>query len=410
MKNRKTPVGRTERTSERRPHFSGRMPSEGRNRQSAKLSPLAWLALILVLGLSSVVQADYYPSLRLAHLQVNARDTTQTGWFDSLYVNGVLVWPSPGGVADSLADSSATKRKLSTAVWSVIRDSTGAGYDPLAFHGDSLNPDTLHTLNADSLHGKTLVVTSGFDTVRISANGQLEIRNGGVRTMMMDENGFLLRIATSGTDDSIMFTENVTRLGSNTYIDPASNNSVVGGGLDNSILYPADYAVVSGGRKNTASHDYTTVSGGIGNHALGQLSTVGGGSHDTASGTASTVSGGVGNWATGNSSCVPGGQNNQATGSYSFAFGNGAIAGTDTANLADTTGKYVVTTDIILARDSVIALDGIRGNGAGLLGVIAGLGGRCGEAWRQDTGAGARGDVGHVEGLARLRDCEAYRC
>ena len=81
------------------------------------------------------------------------------------------------------------------------------------------------------------------------------------------------------------------------------------------------YAVISGGRQNTASSSYATVGGGLNNTASGSSATVGGGSSNTASGGTSTVSGGGSNTASGSSATVGGGIGNTASGTQSTLSG-----------------------------------------------------------------------------------------
>lgn len=141
----------------------------------------------------------------------------------------------------------------------------------------------------------------------------------------------------------------------------SGTGSTIAGGAANVITN--DYAVVSGGRTNTAgglasvvgggeinsaSATMAVVGGGYGNLASGIESVVGGGELNGASGIIATVGGGYGNLATGYAATIPGGYANLAGGAYSFAAGAGAVT-TNTGTFvwadASSTNALVSTTD-----------------------------------------------------------------
>jgi hypothetical protein len=82
-----------------------------------------------------------------------------------------------------------------------------------------------------------------------------------------------------------------------------------------------DFAVVSGGQRNTASGDRSAASGGLFNTANGEQSSVSGGFFNTASGFAAVVSGGSFDTANGAVSSVSGGQGNEASNDFAAVSG-----------------------------------------------------------------------------------------
>jgi hypothetical protein len=115
-------------------------------------------------------------------------------------------------------------------------------------------------------------------------------------------------------------------------VTPAINNSVISGGVDNSISTPGfitSFTTIGGGSNNIAGSNsfhvaYSTIAGGGNNTVEREAATVGGGKSNKAKGIFSTISGGLSNWASGKNSTVPGGKSNVAGGENSFAAGNTA--------------------------------------------------------------------------------------
>jgi len=95
--------------------------------------------------------------------------------------------------------------------------------------------------------------------------------------------------------------------------------AVVSGGQRNTAR--GDRSAVSGGLSNTASGDQSSISGGFINTASGFAAAVSGGSFDTASGAVSSVSGGQGNEASNDFAAVSGGHNRTAEGSFDWVAG-----------------------------------------------------------------------------------------
>jgi hypothetical protein len=125
-----------------------------------------------------------------------------------------------------------------------------------------------------------------------------------------------------GYNERRAFSENLRTGSHNVVVGQFHNFSRVGGlvvGDFNEI--GGDFAVVSGGQRNTASGDRSAVSGGLFNPASGEQSSVSGGFINTASGFAAAVSGGSFNTARGAVSSVGGGQGNTASGDFAVVSG-----------------------------------------------------------------------------------------
>jgi len=98
--------------------------------------------------------------------------------------------------------------------------------------------------------------------------------------------------------------------------------TISGGGKNDDInQVSANYATISGGAGNTASHLLTTIGGGTGNTASEDYATVSGGYHNTSSGNSAVVAGGYYNEASGTEATVGGGARNKASGYYAFVGG-----------------------------------------------------------------------------------------
>jgi hypothetical protein len=118
------------------------------------------------------------------------------------------------------------------------------------------------------------------------------------------------------------FSENRRTGSHNVVVGQFHNFSRVGGlvvGDFNDI--GGDFAVVSGGQRNTASGDRSAVSGGLSNTARGDDAVVTGGFINTASGFAAVVGGGSFNTARGAVSAVSGGQGNTASNDFAVVSG-----------------------------------------------------------------------------------------
>jgi hypothetical protein len=125
-----------------------------------------------------------------------------------------------------------------------------------------------------------------------------------------------------GYNEPRAFSENLRTGSHNVVVGQFHNFSRVGGlvvGDFNEI--GGDFAVVSGGQRNTASGDRSAVSGGLSNTTLGSDAVVNGGFINTASGFAAAVSGGSFNTARGAVSSVGGGQGNTASGDFAVVSG-----------------------------------------------------------------------------------------
>ncbi len=269
-------------------------------------------------------------------------------------------------------------------------------------------PYALYSLKAP--WGGLTGVPSGFadgvdndtlSTLSCSSSGQVAKWNGSQWVCGTDDTGgggsFWSLTGNAGTNSSADFlgtTDNVTltlavssttalRLeptaGTPNLIGGYSGNSVASGvvgatiaggggsGVVNQVT--ADYAVVGGGKNNTASGTaatvgggvgniasdyYTTISGGWSNIAGDTSATVGGGScnragnltqatcaHTPDTGRWSTVSGGINNLAKGYASTVGGGSGNIASGAGAFVGGGGYNGTTSSGNQALATASTI---------------------------------------------------------------------
>lgn len=108
--------------------------------------------------------------------------------------------------------------------------------------------------------------------------------------------------------------------GASSYINRAqASYAVVGGGKGNTAN--GDSAVVGGGNANNASQNSATVGGGTLNQANGGFATVGGGNQNMAVNYAAVIAGGEANRVDGNSGAVGGGSQNHAYGDSTVISG-----------------------------------------------------------------------------------------
>jgi hypothetical protein len=167
----------------------------------------------------------------------------------------------------------------------------------------------------------------GHEVVITGAN--LHLVNGLGRTTCTSEQDEPIPDCPNGVGNLIVgynepreFGENRRTGSHNVVVGPFHNFSRVGGlvvGDFNEIS--GDFAVVSGGQRNTANGDRSVVSGGLSNTASGEQSSVGGGFINTARGFATAVSGGSFNIASGAVSAVSGGQGNEASNDFASVSG-----------------------------------------------------------------------------------------
>jgi hypothetical protein len=167
----------------------------------------------------------------------------------------------------------------------------------------------------------------GPEVVLTGAN--LHIRNGLGRTNCTSEPDEPIPDCPNGVGNLIIgynerreFGENIRTGSHNVVVGQQHNFSRVGGlvvGDFNEIS--GDFAVVSGGQRNTASGDRSAVSGGLSNTARGNDAVVNGGFINTASGFAAAASGGSFNTARGSVSSVSGGQGNTASDDFAVVSG-----------------------------------------------------------------------------------------
>jgi hypothetical protein len=167
----------------------------------------------------------------------------------------------------------------------------------------------------------------GHEVVITGAN--LHIVNGLGRTTCTSEQDEPIPDCPNGVGNLIVgynerreFGETLRTGSHNVVVGPFHQFSHVGGlvvGDFNEIS--GDFAVVSGGQRNTASGDRSVVSGGLSNTASSSAAVVSGGFINTASGFATVVSGGSFNIASGAVSSVSGGQGNEASNDFAAVSG-----------------------------------------------------------------------------------------
>ncbi len=151
--------------------------------------------------------------------------------------------------------------------------------------------------------GQNVTLATNGTTLQISAANP----GGGTTLVGYKENGPFSAPPVALGNNAIAQGEHAQALG---------NNSVVGGGLDNTANHL--FTTIGGGWTNAAAGLFfgrTTVGGGEGNQALGDWSTVGGGQLNIAGGPffgRATVAGGWENQALGDMSVIAGGSQNQA--------------------------------------------------------------------------------------------------
>jgi hypothetical protein len=175
----------------------------------------------------------------------------------------------------------------------------------------------------------TLVTTADeFPEVRITG-ANLRIVNGLGTTDCTDGEGELIPDCPNGLGNLIVgynepreFEEDVRTGSHNVVVGQRHNFSRFGGLVVGDLSeISGDFAVVSGGTRNTASGSGSSVSGGQFNTASGNVALVSGGLLNTAEGALSSVSGGFQNAAEGNLSAVSGGRNREAEGTFDWVAG-----------------------------------------------------------------------------------------
>jgi hypothetical protein len=211
-----------------------------------------------------------------------------------------------------------TRFDAKAALGGICWDTVGnAGTNPaLNFLGTTdSQPLVLRTRNVQSLRIEPSGVLFGGTpiTANVIAGSNANMVAAGVRGATISGGG-----VPSGDSDPDHFREAANRV--------TDDYGSIGGGYNNQAGdagagTSGSFAVVGGGRANTASGSESTVGGGLDNVATATHSTVSGGDRNQASGILSTVGGGQQNLATELQSTVSGGQQNEATGLQSSVGG-----------------------------------------------------------------------------------------
>ncbi|HOY30933.1 MAG TPA: tail fiber domain-containing protein [Bacteroidales bacterium] len=154
---------------------------------------------------------------------------------------------------------------------------------------------------------------------------------GEIQTIGMGNGHVTANVRDSGAVDLQTWRDSTHQVASGKY-------AVIGGGRSNSAGFM--YSTVSGGYKNKAKDSYTTISGGYGNKAVGTLATIGGGDSNEASGAASAVGGGRFNINSGYRGTIAGGYSNKVYNYYGSV--GGGYMNLDSGYAATIPGGYLV--------------------------------------------------------------------
>jgi hypothetical protein len=329
--------------------------------------------ILLLAGLAILVSADiYYPIVRTQWLRdIVAPDTSD------IYPKFLRISHAgrPTVLAGIFTVGAATDTGLMLISGSgnetlLITGHSKLGGSSNAFQWDSLR-DTLYTLNCDTIHGKVLIYS----------NGKIEIRNAGNQSVKLDSTGIVWRHlyddGNGGMDTYPQFIgtysiqlgwANVAS-GEKSVVMGGDGNqataafSTAGGGLQNSAT--GTFSTSVGGSLNVASGNASMACGGWSNYATSTFSSANGGRGNVASESCATANGGQWDSASGKFSTTLGGERNKATGRHSVAAGFGARAGNNQFVYRDTVNLGAS----VFITDSVRALYGFVGNGAGLTGI-----------------------------------------
>ena len=180
---------------------------------------------------------------------------------------------------------------------------------------------------------------------------------------------------TNARSDPLSNADNTNNVVYDNYgtIGGGGNNQAGSDDGDEQTTDIAEYATVSGGKRNTASGTSATVGGGRTNTASGEYSTVGGGRENTASGKEATVGGGGGNTASADNATVGGGLGNTASGGAATVPGGRLGAAEDINSFVYNDGEqYHDIPDLSFAGlSSNTAVDGEPVTGANTFSVSA---------------------------------------
>lgn len=205
------------------------------------------------------------------------------------------------------------------------------------------------------INGSNNNVGGGSENIHIQGNnnvvspGLSNVYAIGDDLEVTDSNTFIL---PSGRIGLWEFTDNESILSYNSVnaniIDPTSNQSIIAGGITNTVN--GDFSAIVGGFNNVVNNSASFIGGGNNNNANGNLSFIGGGSTNTASNTHSAIVGGVNNIVTNDESIIAGGNSNNASGLQS-----GIIAGNSNNASGLHSGIIAGNTNNVSGDFSVIA-------------------------------------------------------
>ncbi len=184
-----------------------------------------------------------------------------------------------------------------------------------------------------SLAGSTLqpinIIANGQRVMRFVPNGigaTPEIIGGSASNGASPGSGGTIAGGGSSIAPNVIPGGGQNFIGAGTGNSNAGSQSVIGGGVTNSIGNVSAQAVIGGGANNTIDQllSYSTIAGGAQNHITASIATIGGGQLNIVSNTQATVSGGSTNTASGASAVVAGGSNNTASSTNAVVSG-GAV-------------------------------------------------------------------------------------
>ncbi len=166
-------------------------------------------------------------------------------------------------------------------------------------------------------------VVSGTNNF-VAPGADLSVIVGGTLNSLVGPGGFI----GGGGNNAISNINGVIGGGANNLVD--GNAATIGGGSEN--IVHSDHSTISGGQANWIDgffYGHSAIGGGLGNWCLGEYATVAGGFLNTNANDLTAIGGGEFNRASGLASTVPGGSRNSAAGDFSFAAGRRAQASHD---------------------------------------------------------------------------------
>ncbi|HNW89496.1 MAG TPA: tail fiber domain-containing protein [Bacteroidales bacterium] len=231
---------------------------------------------------------------------------------------------APSGYETVIGRYNTLYTPLSTTGWN--------SSDRLFVIGNGTSPAA--TANAVTVlkKGNTGIRTSSPTALfQVGDSGLIIKYTGEIQTIGVGNGHVAANVRDSGAVDLQTWRDSTHQVASGKY-------AVIGGGRSNSAIYI--YSTISGGYKNKAKDTYTTIGGGYGNKASGTLATVGGGDNNEASGAAAAIGGGRFNVNSGYRGTIAGGYSNKVYNNYGSV--GGGYMNLDSGYAATIPGGYLV--------------------------------------------------------------------